>query len=78
MSRELSLALTATAFVLAFSVALGGCATVVTGGSKGGAFCDVARPLTPSAGDAETISIGLGRQVIAHNRFGEQNCGWKP
>lgn len=66
------------ALLVALALALAGCASVPTGGSKGGAFCDVARPLTPSAGDAESLSIGLGRQIVAHNRYGEKSCGWTP
>lgn len=66
------------ALVIIALLALTACATTPTGGGKGGAFCDVAKPLTPSAGDAESLSIGLGRQVIAHNRYGEQACGWTP
>ena len=67
---------TALAFALLFAVVLGGCET--TTGGKGGRFCDVAEPMTPEPGDSEKISIKLGRQVVAHNRFGAATCGWKP
>ncbi len=78
MSRRLHLTAMAAAFAMIASVVLGGCATVPTGGSKGGAFCDVARPLIPTAADAEAVSLGLARQIAAHNRFGAASCGWTP
>lgn len=78
MSRRLHLTTMGAAFALMFAVVLGGCASTPTGGARGGAFCDVARPLTPSTNDVDKVSLGLARQVVSHNRYGEQSCGWKP
>ncbi len=61
-----------TLFVAAILV---GCTT--TGGA-GGAFCDTARPIRPTA---ETLNIMTDAEVeeaLAHNRFGQQACGWRP
>lgn len=61
-----------------FALALAGCSTVPTGGSKGGSFCDNARPirLTEKAVDALTHEQAV--EAAAHNRFGAEACGWKP
>ncbi|WP_293723553.1 hypothetical protein [Stappia sp.] len=48
----------------------GGCATAT------GDFCDVARPLRPSVQD--TVTLETVAQVVAHNRYGREHCGWTP
>lgn len=78
MSRRLNFTAMTAAVALVFTVVLGGCAAVPTGGTRGGAFCDVARAIRPAAADIDRVSIALGRQLASHNRFGEQNCGWTP
>lgn len=64
--------------LLIIALFLSGCASVPTGGSKGGSFCDNARPirLTPKAVDALTHEQVT--EAAAHNRFGAEACGWTP
>jgi hypothetical protein len=64
--------ITSTLLVL---VVLAGCTT--TGGA-GGAFCDVGRPMHPTDRDVEVISDRLAGDVLAHNKTGQQACGWRP
>lgn len=35
-------------------------------------------PIRLSSADVGVLSDGAVTQVLAHNRFGEQRCGWKP
>lgn len=47
-----------------------GCAT-----TTGGDFCDVASAIRPSTADA--LTDGTTEQILKHNRYGAQACGWK-
>jgi hypothetical protein len=47
---------------------LSGCAT-----DRGG-FCDVASAIRPS--QADVMSDGTKRQIVAHNDYGAKTCGW--
>ena len=46
-----------------------GCAT-----SKVGNFCDVASPIRPSK--ADVVTDGTKIQIIKHNKYGADHCGW--
>lgn len=48
---------------------MAGCVTTVNGD-----FCDVARPIRPSVTD--TLSDGTVDQILKHNRYGAETCGW--
>ncbi len=47
-----------------------GCAT-----TTGGNFCDVASAIRPSVEDR--LTEGTAEQILKHNRYGAQACGWK-
>lgn len=44
----------------------------------GGEFCDVARPLRPSAATLAAMTDAEVAAALAHNRKGEKLCGWRP
>lgn len=77
MRQRFGLATMAAAFVLTFAVVLGGCASTPTGG-KGGSACDIMQAIRPKPDDVDRVSIELGRQIVAHNRYVEEVCGVKP
>lgn len=56
---------------LFLTLAAGMCST--TGG-----LCDSARAIRPSAADIEAMSDETRRQILAHNRTLEAQCGVKP
>jgi hypothetical protein len=35
-------------------------------------------PIRPEASDFDTMSDALVEQLLAHNAFGQKQCGWKP
>lgn len=43
-----------------------------------GSFCQIARPLRPSAAEIAVMSDVQVREVLALNRKGQELCGWKP
>lgn len=47
-----------------------GCARTI------GDFCDVASPIRPAK--ADQVADTTKAQVIAHNLYGAQHCGWRP
>lgn len=53
-----------------------GCTT--TGGGSGGRFCDIAKPLRPTAAEADTLSPRTVNAILAHNETGAKLCGWTP
>lgn len=58
---------------IAFATSLlAGCASTTSGG------CDGFKPIRPSSSDVPVISSGLAGQIVAHNRFGQATCGWRP
>ncbi len=61
------------------ALGMGGCATVPTGGpGRGGAFCDVERPIALSEAAITAMAHDELARAVAHNRHGERQCGWKP
>lgn len=76
MIRRFGLAAMCASFALMFSVVLGGCTTV--SGGKGGDACQIMKAIRPTAQDADTVSVELGRQIVAHNRYIQEVCGVKP
>jgi len=36
------------------------------------------RPIRPTAEDVQSISTGTARQILEHNRMGQDSCGWHP
>lgn len=53
---------------------LAGCAGQT--GGLGGAFCDVAQPIRPAVSDV--LAMTTKRQILAHDQYGQQACGWRP
>lgn len=66
------------AAIVAMAWLVGGCATTTTGGSRGGAFCDIAQPRRPSKGQIAVMTDEAKRQDLAFNRYGAEHCGWRP
>lgn len=64
--------------VVLFALALAGCSTTPTGGSKGGSFCDVSRPIRIAPEAVDALTTEQAREALSHNRYGEKACGWKP
>ena len=63
----------------AVALGLGGCVTAPTGGpGKGGAFCDVERPLRLSAPVIAAMNHAELAAAVAHNRHGEKHCRCTP
>ena len=50
---------------------MAGCVTTVNGD-----FCDTSSPIRPSVEDR--LTDGTASQILKHNTYGAQNCGWKP
>lgn len=67
MGKGLILAVT-----IAIAAALAGCTT-----ARGG-FCVVASPVRLSASTVGSLSDQEARALLAHNRKGEELCGWRP
>lgn len=63
MRKSISLAL-----LTLTSIWLAGCATA-------GDFCDVAAPIRPSVDDR--LTDGTKRQILKHDAYGAEVCGWK-
>lgn len=58
--------------ILAALVTLAACQTT------GGTFCDISRPLRPSAASLAAMSDAEVAAMLAHNRKGQKLCGWRP
>ncbi|RWL45292.1 MAG: hypothetical protein EOR60_15220 [Mesorhizobium sp.] len=58
--------------ILAAIIASAGCTT-----TKGG-FCAVAGPQRPSVAAVDAMTDAQVKALLAHNRTGQQLCGWKP
>lgn len=43
-----------------------------------GSFCQIAKPMRPSAAEIEAMSDARAAEVLAHNRKGQELCRWKP
>jgi len=48
-----------------------GCATTADG-------CAGTRAIRPSASDVAAMSVETKREIVEHNLWGAQHCGWKP
>lgn len=54
------------------SLSISGCAV-----TSGGSFCSVARPIYyDTSGQVLDTPAPIRRQVLEHNRKGEDLCGW--
>ena len=49
-----------------------------TSGKGADSFCLAAHPIRPTAADVHTMSPSWVQQVLAHDKTGQQLCGWKP
>lgn len=43
-----------------------------------GDFCDVSKPLRPTADAVAAMSDREKADILKHNEFGAEKCGWKP
>ncbi len=43
-----------------------------------GSFCDIAKPMRPSAAAIDAMTDAQVKDLVAHNRKGEKLCGWRP
>lgn len=57
---------------LVFLLAITGCTTVK------GDFCALAKPQRPSQAEIEAMTDARVAEVLAHNRRGQELCGWHP
>lgn len=64
--------------VLSTLLMAGQCSTLSGGPGSGGAFCDIATPQRPSLRELDAMTPERKRQVLALNRYGAANCGWRP
>ncbi len=58
-----------------------GCATATPPSDRCAGFKPIrpqAKSLVPGKSDVAVISDGLTDQLLAHNKFGAKQCGWKP
>lgn len=55
----------------ALVAALSACQTVQ------GDFCDVAKPIRPTAAQVDAMTDAQVKELLAHNRKGAKLCGWK-
>lgn len=58
--------------ILAALIAAAGCTS-----TKGG-FCAVASPQRPSGTAVDAMTNAQVKALLAHNRTGQELCGWKP
>lgn len=63
--------------VIVMFTGVGGC-TTLSGGRAGGAFCEVAKPQRPSSAEILAMTPERRKEVLAHNRLGAAQCGWRP
>lgn len=42
-----------------------------------GSFCDIARPMRPSAAAVDAMTDAEVAAMLAHNETGRKLCGWK-
>jgi len=61
------------ALILAGVLALAACTT-----TPSGSFCDIAKPLRPSASTIDAMTDAEVAAMLAHNRRGQALCKWKP
>jgi hypothetical protein len=65
--------------VVLVALMLGGCVTAPTGGpGRGGAWCDVERPIRLTRERVDAMTDAEVRAAVTHNRHGAAECGWKP
>ncbi|KQO89440.1 hypothetical protein [Methylorubrum sp. SL192] len=65
--------------MLLVGLMLGGCASVPTGGpGRGGAWCDIERPIRLSPERVDAMTDAEVKAAVAHNRHGAAECEWKP
>lgn len=43
-----------------------------------GDFCDIAKPIRPTANAVAAMSDREKTDILKHNEHGEEECGWKP
>lgn len=61
--------------VLTTMLMAGQCTTT---GGRGSSFCETARPQRPSLAEIRTMTPARQREVLAHNEYGANQCGWRP
>lgn len=61
----------------AMCLMLAGCPTL-SGGGKGGAFCDVEKPPVLTESTIAAMSRAELEAAVERLEFGERECGWRP
>jgi len=61
--------------VIAVAAVLALAACTTTGG---GSFCAVEHPIRPTKAEIATLSDFTVAAILAHNKKGQQLCGWRP
>jgi hypothetical protein len=59
--------------ICTFCTILAACTT-----TPSGSFCDIAKPLRPSASTIDAMTDAEVAAMLAHNRKGAALCKWKP
>jgi hypothetical protein len=59
--------------IVAALLALAACTT-----TPSGSFCDIAKPLRPSASTIDAMTDAEVAAMLAHNKRGQALCKWKP
>jgi hypothetical protein len=59
---------------LLLALALAGCQTTSSG--RGGAFCEVEKPIRLSTATIDAMTPDERRQALEHNQYGAKECGW--
>ena len=75
MPRQTMTWLARLTLTCAVSSAIGACATVP---APSPGTCAGWSPIGPTQSDTAAISDTLARQILAHDKHGQQACGWAP
>lgn len=43
-----------------------------------GDFCDIAKPIRPTASQVDAMTDSQVRDLLSHNKKGQRLCGWRP
>lgn len=62
------------AFCIGAVLVLAACQTVPSGNT----FCDIAKPIRPTASQVDAMTDAQVRELLAHNQKGAKLCGWRP
>lgn len=64
--------------VIAVVIAAAALLALVACTAPSGSFCEIAKPMRPSAAEIAAMSDARVAEVLAHNETGRRLCGWRP